>query len=253
MDFEHVLERSLVIHAARSTVFRFFTDSELFARWWGDGSTIEASVSGAVRIRHPNGVIVLGEVTELIAGERIAFTWGYESGQPIGLGESHVTITLADVPNGTLLQLEHRFRDLAARDAHVAGWRYHLAVFAKVVADEQFAAAESVIDGWFAAWNAESEEDRRSELERVTSPSIEFRDPYGVTSGVEDLLGHIRQARMHLKTCHLGRDGAVRRSHGVAVAGFAARDGDGKQVMRGENVYELAPDGRLARVIGLPV
>ncbi len=252
MVLDHVLERSLVIHAERATVFRFFADSERFARWWGAGSTIDPRVGGRLAIRHPNGVVVSGEVTDLVDGERIAFTYGYESGQPIGPGESLVTITLEDVADGTRLDLRHAFHEAGVRDAHLAGWRYHLAVFAKVVSDEQFAGAEHIIDGWFAAWNADEEDDRRRALESVASASIEFRDPFGVTSGVEDLLGHIRQARLHLKTFALGREGAVRRSHGLALAAFAARDGEGKQVMQGENLYELAPDGKLARVIGLP-
>ena len=40
------LEREILIHAGRETVFRFFTDSERFARWWGPGSRIEPRVAG---------------------------------------------------------------------------------------------------------------------------------------------------------------------------------------------------------------
>jgi len=40
-DLAFSLERTITIRAQRSTVFRFFTDSERFARWWGKGSEID--------------------------------------------------------------------------------------------------------------------------------------------------------------------------------------------------------------------
>ena len=38
---DYSLERTVTIAARRETVFRYFTDSERFAAWWGAGSTIE--------------------------------------------------------------------------------------------------------------------------------------------------------------------------------------------------------------------
>ena len=58
----HRLERSIVIQARPETVFRFFTDSERWAKWWGAGSTIDARPGGKVLILHPGGVETLGEV-----------------------------------------------------------------------------------------------------------------------------------------------------------------------------------------------
>ena len=77
-DLTHSFERSVVICARRDTVFRYFTDSERFAAWWGAGSSIDPRPGGAVRIVYPNGVVVSGEVVELTSGERITFTYGYE-------------------------------------------------------------------------------------------------------------------------------------------------------------------------------
>ena len=42
LAMSHRLDRSILIHAARDTVFGYFTDSTRWARWWGQGSTIEA-------------------------------------------------------------------------------------------------------------------------------------------------------------------------------------------------------------------
>ena len=70
----HLVERTLVIQAPRSTVFGYFTDSAHWAAWWGAGSTIDARAGGRVLIRYPNGVQVSGEVIEVAEPERIVFT-----------------------------------------------------------------------------------------------------------------------------------------------------------------------------------
>ena len=62
---DHVVERTVTIAARRETVFRYFTDSERFAAWWGAGSTIEPRAGGAVHVRYPNGVVAGGEVVEI--------------------------------------------------------------------------------------------------------------------------------------------------------------------------------------------
>src|SRR5258707_8644976 len=100
-DLLHKLDRTIFIKARRETVFRYFTDAERWAAWWGKGSAIDARTGGKVLIRYPNGVEVSGEVLEIAPPERIAFTYGYASGQPIGPGASRVTIRLESAPAGT--------------------------------------------------------------------------------------------------------------------------------------------------------
>jgi uncharacterized protein YndB with AHSA1/START domain len=73
------LDRTLVIHAPRDIVFRFFTDTPRWASWWGAGSTIDPRPGGRMFIRHPNGAEVTGEVLELQTPEQIVFTFGYVS------------------------------------------------------------------------------------------------------------------------------------------------------------------------------
>jgi len=53
-DFAYRLDRSIVIHAAPGTVFRFFEDGDKWASWWGAGSTIEPRKRGRLLIRHPD-------------------------------------------------------------------------------------------------------------------------------------------------------------------------------------------------------
>ena len=149
---EHVLDRTVTIDARRETVFRYFTDSERFAAWWGAGSRIEPKPGGAVHVRFPNAVVAGGEVVEITPVERVVFTYGFESGQPITIGASRVTITLEETARGTVVRLHHDLPDAQVRDEHVQGWRYQLAVFANVVAKEAHAGVGALADRFFAAW-----------------------------------------------------------------------------------------------------
>jgi uncharacterized protein YndB with AHSA1/START domain len=243
------LDRDLVIRAPRALVFRYFTDPERWAAWWGTGSTIDARAGGALQIVYPGGVTASGVVLELAPDERIAFTFGYDSGAPIAPGGSRVTITLADHPEGTHLALRHDVADAATRDLHVQGWRYQLAVFANVVANEAHASAAERVDRWFAAWNAPADA-LAAAFDGLVTPGVAFRDGFACVRGVADLAGHVAAARVHLPGVTLRRDGAPRHCQGTVLADWTAQGPDGKTVGRGTNVFELAADGRIERVVG---
>src|SRR5690349_8664022 len=129
----HSLERTVLIRATRETVFRFFTDSARWAMWWGAGSTIDPQPGGAVLIRLPGGLEVVGEVLEIIVPERVSFSYGFASGVPMAPGGSRVTIELEVQGDGTRVVLTHDFADPAVRDSFVQGWRYQLSLFSNVV------------------------------------------------------------------------------------------------------------------------
>ena len=71
---EFALEKTVLICAKRETVFRYFTDPDRWAAWWGAGSSIEARPGGAMLIRYPNGVTASGRVVEVTPPEGIVFT-----------------------------------------------------------------------------------------------------------------------------------------------------------------------------------
>jgi uncharacterized protein YndB with AHSA1/START domain len=248
---DHVLERSVTIRAQRSTVFRFFTDSERFAAWWGAGSRIDPRPGGEVHIRYPNGAVAAGAVVELHEPDRIVFTYGYEgAGKPILPGASLVTVTLEEVPDGTLLRLRHAFADASVRDQHVQGWRYQLAVFAVAASREQHGGVEGAIDRFLAVWSEPDASVRLRELEAVAVASLEFRDAFSATDGPADLSAHVAAAQMHMPGIRLERRGAVRHCQGTAIADWVAVAADGAERGHGCNVFELAPDGRIARAVG---
>ena len=243
------LNRSVIIRAVPDTVFRFFTDSARWASWWGPGSTIEAAPGGKVYIRHPNGVEVSGEVLEVASPERIVFTYGYASGNPIPPGASRVTIHLQPVEAGTLLSLHHEFAEEGPRDLHVQGWRFQLSLFANAVANEAYAAAADKVDDWFRAWTIPADAPRAELLARTVLPGITFRDRYSVLEGIDDLAAHTGAAQRFMPGILLRRNGAVRHCQGAVLADWTTVDSEGRERMRGSSVFELALDGRIASVI----
>jgi uncharacterized protein YndB with AHSA1/START domain len=249
---EHTLERSILISATRSTVFSYFTDSKRFADWWGEGSSVEGRAGGAMRIRYPNGATASGQVLELVPDERVVFTFGYdEPGKPIPPGGSRVTVTLEDRPRGTLLTLRHELADATVRDQHVQGWRYQLALFANVAARDQHAGVAGLVDRYFAAWSEEDEARRQGELRATATEDVVFKDAFSCTEGLLDLAAHLAAARTHMPGVRLQRDGEVRQCQGTAIVDWQARAADGQERGRGTNVFDLAPDGRIMRVVGL--
>jgi uncharacterized protein YndB with AHSA1/START domain len=248
---DHVLERTVTIAARRETVFRYFTDSQRFAAWWGAGSSIEPRPGGAVHIRYPNAVVAGGEVVEITPVERVVFTYGFEGGQPIPIGASRVTITLEETPRGTLVRLKHELPTAQVRDEHVQGWRYQLAVFANVVAQEAHAGIGALADRFFATWSETDAARRRAELEGVALETLAFRDPYSCTEGLDDLNAHIAASQRFMPGVVLSRAGQARHCQGLALVDWEVKGPDGGVRAKGTNVFELAPDGRIARVTGI--
>ena len=247
----HALERTIVIRARRATVWRQLTDSTRFAAWWGAGSRIEARPGGAVEIRYPNGVLASGEVLELQAERLLVFTYGYASGQPIAPGASRVTLELSDTRDGTTLKLTHAFAAPDARDLHVPGWRYQLGIFARLVAQEQHAQIAQHADAWFLAWADGDAASRKARLKACTSEDVELCDAMACIHGRDDLDAWIAAAQTHMPGLAMRRRGAPRHCQGVALVEWEAAGPDGSVRARGTNVLELAPDGRIARVVGL--
>ncbi|MEZ5318789.1 MAG: SRPBCC domain-containing protein [Vicinamibacterales bacterium] len=249
-DLSHHLDRTILIHAPRDTVFAFFTDSRLWASWWGDGSSIDPTPGGAVYIRYPNGVEASGEVIDVEAPARMTFSFGFVTGQPIPPGGSRVSIRLTAVPQGTELTLRHEFAEAGVRDEFVQGWRYQLARFGNVVADRQHAGAAATIDRWFTAWNEPDASARLATLEATCAPAVSFRDRFGFVDGVSELAAHVEAARRFMPGLTLGRRGEVRHVLGWVLTDWSAVKADGTSAGQGTDLFRLDADGRIAHVTG---
>jgi len=124
---------SRMIDAPRALVFTAWTDPQQIARWWGPKGfntidyEMDVSPGGAyrLRMRSPEGVdqIKRGIYREIVAPERIVFTFAWEA--PDGsLGtELLVTVTLETLGTKTKLTLQQSgFDAVETRDSHVIGW-----------------------------------------------------------------------------------------------------------------------------------
>jgi uncharacterized protein YndB with AHSA1/START domain len=248
----HPLDRTIVIHARRDVVFRYFTDSARWAAWWGVGSTIDAQPGGQMRIRYPDGTEAVGEVLEVASPERIVFTYGYATGKPIAPGGSRVTIRLDQHEQGTRVVLTHEFADAAVRDQHVQGWRYQLSLFSNVVVNEVHAGAADRVDAWFAVWATADERQRESALSAIAAPTVTFRDRYSTIDGIAELHAHIGGALRFMPGVRLERTGAVRHCQGTALADWTATGlgPDGQARATGSNVFVFDVDTRIVSVVG---
>jgi len=243
-ELPFTLERSIVIHAPREIVFRYFTESARWANWWGAGSTIDAVPGGKVFIRYPNGVEASGEVVYIRPPERIVFTFGYVSGKPMAPGGSRVTIRLQPEGAGTRLHLVHELADAEARDAHIGGWRFQLSVFGNVVANELFAGAAQVVDAWFDAWAVADNDARGKALAEIVTPQVRFRDRYAAIEGIEDLNAHTEAVQKFMPGVCMVRKGDVRHCQGTVLADWEASGHSGT------NVFVFRADGKIETVTG---
>jgi hypothetical protein len=151
---------------------------------------------------------------------------------------------------GTQLHLTHEFAEESARDHHIQGWRYQLAVFSNVVADELHANAASVVDNWFDAWAEPDGNTREAAFRRVADPQVRFQDRFGNTNGLDDLLPHVTAAQFYMPGLRARRAGDVRHCQGTALVDWIATASDGQERGRGTNVFVLGPTGKIESVTG---
>jgi len=247
---EHKLNRTIFINAPREAVFRYFTNSSHWSKWWGAGSTIDSKPGGQVYIKYPEGTEVRGEVIEVKPSEKIVFTYGYVNGNPIPAGSSRVTIQLAAERGGTRLTLTHELDSAAVRDQHVQGWRYQLSVFSNVVADEINSDAAASIDAWFDSWAEPDAAAREKTLTRIASNDLSFHDRYSNIGGLGELFPHIAAAQHFMPGIRMKRNGDVRHCQGTVLADFLLSGPDGKTLGSGTNVFVFGATGQIESATG---
>ena len=139
-----VVEIERRIAARPETVFRYFTDPELFLRWQGVDAELDPRPGGTFRVTVTgrSRVVASGAYVEVDPPRRVVFTWGWEQidGLPDGMrglepGSSTVEVDLAPEGDGTLLRLRHSGLPAAAMQAvHSEGWGLTLARLAVAAA-----------------------------------------------------------------------------------------------------------------------
>ena len=124
-------------------------------------------------------------------------------------------------------------------------------MFANVVALQAHARVGALADRFFALWAETDAAKRRAALKALAVPELSFRDPYSCLEGADDLDAHIAAAQRFMPGVVLQRQGEPRQCQGTALVDWVAKGADGSVRAHGTNVFELAPDGRIARVTGI--
>lgn len=202
-------------------------------------------------MRYPNAVEVSGEVIEITAPEKIVFTYGYASGQPMGPGESRVTIRLQKEAAGTRLTLTHDLADATARDQHIQGWRYQLSVFANLVANALHADVNTLADAWFSAWAETDETTRQAAFDAICALDVRMGDRHSLLEGTSELTLHAGATQKFMPGMRMLRVGDARHCLGTALVEWHVPGPDGKILAQGTNVFTLGADGTITSVVGL--
>src|SRR5262252_2109986 len=100
-------------------------------------------------------------------------------------------------------------------------WRYQLAVFAHVVAQEQHANAVVTIDRWFSLWTEKDVALRTKGFAEIAIEGVSFRDPWGCVAGIDELGSHVGAVQLHM-FAKPERRGDVRHGQGVVVVEWVA-------------------------------
>jgi uncharacterized protein YndB with AHSA1/START domain len=143
-DRELVITR--ILNAPRARVFAAWVDQNQAARWWGPrgftsiSCTMDVRVGGVWRraMRSPEGIEyhASGVYQEIVAPERLVFTYAWENNPEQRCHETLVTLTFGELGGKTELTLQQAlFETVAARDGHEGGWSSCLERFADYRAD----------------------------------------------------------------------------------------------------------------------
>jgi uncharacterized protein YndB with AHSA1/START domain len=121
------LTREVIVDASPTTIFPFLTDPSQHLLWMGTEVELDPRVGGTYRVLVLGSHPALGEFVEVVANEKVVFTFGWdEPNHPIPAGSTEVEITLTPDGGKTRVRLVHRgLPDDAIKD-HTEGWDHYL-------------------------------------------------------------------------------------------------------------------------------
>jgi uncharacterized protein YndB with AHSA1/START domain len=121
------LVREIMIDATPETIWPFLTEAGRHVEWDGTVAEIDPRPGGVYRVLVAGEFQSAGEYVEVVAKEKIVFTFGWEQeGHPIPPGSTTVEITLHPEGDKTRLRLVHRDLPDDAISDHTQGWDHYL-------------------------------------------------------------------------------------------------------------------------------
>jgi uncharacterized protein YndB with AHSA1/START domain len=110
------------IGASPSAVFRYLTESALWARWQGEAAELDARPGGQFVVRMAEDQVVEGEYVTVEPDRRVVVTWGWRDHPRMPPGTSTVEFELVPDGSGTLVRLTHHGVPAEDVPIHRAGW-----------------------------------------------------------------------------------------------------------------------------------
>jgi uncharacterized protein YndB with AHSA1/START domain len=121
------LVREIVIDATPETIWPFLTDPARQVEWYGTEAELDPRPGGVCRVLVAGQFRASGQFVEVVPGERVVFTFGWEDeGNPVPPGSTTVEITLHPEGGKTRVRLVHRGLPDEAADVHGQGWAHYL-------------------------------------------------------------------------------------------------------------------------------
>jgi hypothetical protein len=112
------------------------------------------------------------------------------------------------------------------------------------------AALERLIDTYCSAWNEPDAARRKALLEAVWNEGAAYTDPRAHAVGVDALAAHIGRILERRPGAKVIRTSAVDEHHGLVRFAWRLVEADGNQLPEGIDFAEIAPGGRIARIVG---
>ena len=110
------------IAAQPAAVFRYLTESDLWARWQGETVELEPTPGGRFMVRMAEGQVVEGKFVAVEPNRRVVVSWGWQQHPRMPPGTSTVEFELTPDGDGTLVRLTHRGLPPEDVPIHRAGW-----------------------------------------------------------------------------------------------------------------------------------
>ena len=122
------LTREIKVAASPATVYRCLTEADMIVKWFGRKVVAEAKIGGAINVEINDTATAAGEFTELVANEKVTFTFGWvQKEHELPPGSSVVAFELVADGDHTLVRFSHSgipTEELVGR--HAQGWDHYI-------------------------------------------------------------------------------------------------------------------------------
>jgi len=110
------------VDAPPASVFRYLTESDLWARWQGESAELDPVPGGRFSVRMAEGQVVEGTFVAVEPDRRVVVSWAWQGLPMVSPELSTVEFELEPDGDGTLLRLTHRGIPAEDLPIHRMGW-----------------------------------------------------------------------------------------------------------------------------------